>query len=293
MALTEVTPLQLTREWNRLLQSGGRHRRTKQPRPLSKKTVRNIAGVVSSAYSRAIKWGLTKYNPVPDSDPPQPVRKEGVALAPSQAALLLEAGQLHWALPVFLEVADAGGARRGEILALRWSDIRDGGMMIERSLTQTKKGLFFKEPKNRNVRFIELPDSALGALEEQRRKQEEFRKQYGPDYRTDLDLVFANPDGSPLKPDSISAAVSALCRRLKLPKGANLHALRHSHGSHLLAGGVDLPKVSERLGHSSVYVTATVYAHALKGKDRETVQKWEEFRRRSLATDFPADSKPS
>ena len=40
---------------------------------------------------------------------------------------------------------------------------------------------------------------------------------------------------------------------------------------------MDLPKVSERLGHSSVYVTATVYAHVLKDKDeRETVRKWEE-----------------
>jgi integrase len=88
-------------------------------------------------------------------------------------------------------------ARRGEILALRWSDIRNGGMMIERSLCQTRKsGLLFKLPKNKKERFVPLPDAALEALERHRQKQEEFRKQLGPDYRTDLDLVFANPDGS-------------------------------------------------------------------------------------------------
>lgn len=39
-----------------------------------------------------------------------------------------------------------------------------------------------------------------------------FRRQYGPDYRADLDLIFANPDGTPFKPDSISSAVSLLFR---------------------------------------------------------------------------------
>ena len=64
MPLAEIGPLHLSREWNRLLESGGHHRRTKQPRPLSAKTVRNIAGVVSSAFLRAIKWGLATTNPV-------------------------------------------------------------------------------------------------------------------------------------------------------------------------------------------------------------------------------------
>jgi hypothetical protein len=53
--LGEITPLHLTREWNRLLKRGGHARRHKTLRPMSAKTVRNIAGVVSSAFGRAIK----------------------------------------------------------------------------------------------------------------------------------------------------------------------------------------------------------------------------------------------
>ena len=58
MPISEITPLHLSREWNRLLESGGHHRRTKASRPLSAKTVRNIAGVMSSAVARAVRWGL-------------------------------------------------------------------------------------------------------------------------------------------------------------------------------------------------------------------------------------------
>jgi hypothetical protein len=57
-------------------------------------------------------------------------------------------------------------------------------------------------------------------------EENEFRRQFGPAYKPDMDLIFANPDGSPLKPDSVSASASLLFRRLKLPKGASLHSLR-------------------------------------------------------------------
>jgi integrase len=57
--------------------------------------------------------------------------------------------------------------------------------------------------------------------------------------------------------------------------------LRHTHGSHLLATGTSLPAVSKRLGHSSTYVTATIYSHAIDGQDEEAALKWDEFQQRS------------
>jgi hypothetical protein len=84
---------------------------------------------------------------------------------------------------------------------------------------------------------------------------------------------------SPLKPDTVSAAVSLLFRSLKLPKGASLHTLRHTHGSHLLAAGVPLTDVSKRLGHTNPHVTATVYAHAMPGHDDAAADAWERFQK--------------
>ena len=279
MALADIMPLHLTREWNRLRDSGGHHRRTREPRSLSGKTVRNIAGMVSSAFARGVKWGIAALNPVQNSDLPKVRRKEGIAFTTSQQKLLLAAAETHWALPMILELSAATGARRGEVLALRWSDIAEGRAFIVRSLTQTKDVLSFKVPKNGKPRIVTLPVSALAALEQHRAKQGTLRKQFGPDY-ADLDLIIANPDGSPLRPDSISATVSALFRRLKLPKGTSLHTLRHTHGSHLLAAGMELPAVSARLGHSNPFITATVYSHVISGRDDEAAKLWETYQRR-------------
>ncbi|HYL36491.1 MAG TPA: site-specific integrase [Bryobacteraceae bacterium] len=236
--------------------------------------------MVSSAFHRAVKWGLVGANPVSNSEPPVPKKREGMALLPAKQMLLIESATSLWYLSMFLKVAAATGARRGEVLALRWSDIKQSDVMITRSLTQTKQVLDFKDTKTGKPRRVNLPESVLVPLDAHRKRQDEFRRRFGPDYRADLDLIFANPDGTPLKPDSVSASVSLLCRRLGLPEGASLHTLRHSHGSVLLADGVDLATVSERLGHSSVRVTADIYSHALRGRDQDAARRWDEFMRR-------------
>jgi integrase len=282
MSIDKITPLHLGREWKRLLKSGGHHRKTKESRPLSAKTVRNVAGIVSSAFSRAIRWGLVTVNPVSFSEPPIPKKSRGIALTTAQQETIIAAATGPWCLGTFLEVSAGTGARRGEILALRWSDIKSARAVIVQSLSQTRQSLAFKSTKTEDsVRPVSLPASTISALESHRQRQEVFRQQFGRDYRTDLDLIFANPDGTPLKPDSVSATISALCRRLKLPKGASLHTLRHTHGSHLIASGMDLATVSARLGHSSVRVTAEIYTHMIPGRDDEAAIKWDEFQRQN------------
>jgi integrase len=281
MSLGEITPLHLSREWTRLLKTGGHHRKTKHARPLSSKTVRHIAGLVSSAFARAERWGLVPTNPVKRSEPPVPKKHRGVALTPAQQVLVFASATGPWCMATFLELCAATGARRGEVLALRWSDIQDGRAVITRSLTQTRQLLEFKGTKTEKPRDVKVPESALAALEAHRKRQDEFRRQFGPDYRADLDLIFANPDGTPLRPNSISSVVSLLFRRLGLPRGASLHSLRHTHGSHLVADGVPLPVVAERLGHSSVRTTADVYTHALRGQDDDAALRWDEFQRRA------------
>lgn len=281
LPICDIKPLHLAREWNRLLESGGRIRGSGKPRPLSAKSVRNIAGVLSSAFARAIRWGLLSTNPVAQSEPPVPKRRHGAALTPTQQKLLIESATGCWCLAALLEVSAALGARRGEVLALRWSDLHGEEALISRSLSQTKSGVQFKETKNRSSRIVIVPESALHTLLRHREQQRDLEREFGQAYRSDLDLIFAEPDGSPLKPNSISSSVSALFKRLGIakPKGASLHLLRHSHGSHLLAAGMELPAVSERLGHSSPIVTATVYAHRLPGRDKEAATRWEEFQK--------------
>jgi len=283
MPLAEITPLHFNREWARLLRCGGHTRKKKTPRPLSAKTVRNIAGVVSSAFSRAIRWGLATVNPVTMSEPPVPKKHEGMALTPVQQELVFASASGPWCMRTFLEVASVLGCRRGELLALRWSDIVDGRAVITRSLTQTRHGgLQFKGTKTNKPRTLKLLEPAPTSLAAHRLRQNEFKVKFGPDYEAG-DLIFANEDGSPLRPDSVSAAVSLLFRRLKLPAGTSLHSLRHTHVSEMLDAGVPLPVVSARLGHSSIRTTMEIYAHMIHGQDDAAADRLEEYRKRNSA----------
>ena len=101
-------------------------------------------------------------------------------------------------------------------------------------------------------------------LTKHRDSQSEYFSKIGAHYRADLNLVFSAHDGPYLKPDSVTAKVSLLARKLVFPKGFSLHTLRHTHGSQLLSEGVPLPAVSKRLGHANTHITATVYSHALE-----------------------------
>ena len=283
MPVTAIRPLRLAREWNRLLTSGGRGR--KQGKPLSRKTVRNIAGLVSSAFMRAFRWGIVESNPVPASEPPAPLKKEAVALTPAQQDQLIDGADTPWGLDVFLALDAATGLRRGELLALRWQDIdqhenRDR-ISVTRSLAQVKGEVFFKETKSKKNRTVSLPKTMMIRMALHRAAWLQRKQKAGQGWQGDL--IFCADDGAPLRPDSVSAAVSLLCKKLGLPKGASLHTLRHTHGSHLLAAGVPLPDVSKRLGHADPHVTATIYAHALDGGDNDAAQKWEEYEKKNNA----------
>jgi integrase len=283
MPLASITPLHLNREWSRLLASGGHKRKSKEPRSLKPKTVRGVAGLVSSAFSRAIRWGLVTTNPVTNSEPPKVRKRIGMALATDEQDHLVESAKGPWCLGTFLEVCRGSGARRGEVLALRWSDIENGCAIIDRSLSQTRAGLIFKGTKTEVPRKVELPPSTIPILQRHKEKQNEFRAQFGPRYRADLDLIFANPNGSPLDPNSVSSTVSRICRKAGLPKGASLHVLRHSHASQLLEEGIDPVTVSERLGHSSVRTTLDIYSHAMRGKDAAAAKIWDAIQERDRA----------
>jgi integrase len=146
---------------------------------------------------------------------------------------------------------------------------------ISKSLSPTRKGLQVKPTKTEQPRTLSLPATAVQALREHRILQQEMRQKFGSDYRTDLDLVFATPDGDYLKPDSVTAKVCLLARKIGMP-GVSLHTLRHSHGSQLLSKGVPLTTVSKRLGHSGVRVTAEVYSHALGADELAAADIWDQ-----------------
>src|SRR5215470_18050992 len=79
-------------------------------------------------------------------------------------------------------------------------------------------------------------------------------------------LLFSQPDGSPLSPDNLSRDWRRAVRSLDLPR-VMFHALRHSHVSALIAGGLDVLSISRRIGHGSPTVTLGTYGHRFASRD--------------------------
>jgi integrase len=97
-----------------------------------------------------------------------------------------------------VSLALATGLRRGELLALRWSDLDLGCsiLKVERSLEETKGALRFKCPKTKSGRrALELPPSAVAMLADHRRAQLELRLQLGMGKHEPDALVLCNHDG--------------------------------------------------------------------------------------------------
>jgi integrase len=273
--LQEISVLMLQRVFNKLKESGGRNRKTKKSRPLSAKTVRHIAGLVHTAFQTAIEWGLLKSNPVITKNLPKIEKREARALDATQLAWYTDAARAA-GLFEFLMVAAGTGCRRGELLALTWTDINffTRVMWISKSLEQTKAGLRVKSDKSEKPRPIDLATSTVAILQGLQVSQEHHRKLFGTDYRADLNLVFCAPDGDYLKPDSVTSKACLIAKKAGM-KDTSIHTLRHSHGSQLLSDGVPLPVVSKRLGHSDVYTTARIYSHVLDCDDRRAADAWE------------------
>ena len=283
--LNELTTLMLQRVFNEVKDSGGRNRKTKEARPLSPKTVKNISSVIHSALETAVEWSLIRTNPCTRKIVPKLKRKEANALDAEQISWYVNAARAH-GLYEFLMVNAGTGCRRGELLALTWGDVDFEGktLRISKSLEQTKAGLRVKSTKTDKPRPISLSLSTLEVLTSLQSDQARIRDHVGAAYRRDLDLVFCNPLGEYLKPDSVSAKAGLIAKKLGL-KNSSLHTLRHSHGSLLLAKGVPLTVVSKRLGHSSTFVTATVYSHAMPKDEIAAADTWDSVVRTQTETD--------
>jgi integrase len=157
----------------------------------------------------------------------------------------------------------ATGLRRGELLALAWNniDLDAATLRVERWLEQTKAGLGFKPPKTMHgKRTISLPPHAIKVLREHRRQQLELRLQLGLGKPDSDALVFANEDGTPMLPNNMTRRGQDVCISRGLPQ-VMFHALRHTHASALIAAGIDVVKISRRLGHADPTVTLRTYAH--------------------------------
>ena len=237
---------------------------------LTARTALHCHRVLSQALRWGVRMGALRTNPADAVDAPRPQRSETKTLDWQGVRDLLTAAQGSKYHPLYL-VAVLTGLRRSELLALRWRDVdlSAGTMSVLRGLSQLGDGVTeFTPTKNGRPRVVTLPAEALGTLRYLRETRE-------ADGAWDVEgLVFCQPDGSAYRPPTVSRAFGDLAKRAGFG-GLRFHDLRHTHASLMLAAGIHLKVVSERLGHSGIGITGDLYSHVLPGLQAEAVTKWE------------------
>lgn len=242
------------------------------------RTTEKCLDIVRAAVAYAVKNGILRENPALHAEAPAYERRRAQPLTLAQVRLLLDAagGRMDTRRPyttrdgktkryppidprleVLYVVLLYVGLRRGEVLALRWSDLRDGTLHIARQLDdEGREWAYTKTDHSR--RAVELPDEVLEALSlHQARMQAEGHHQA----RQPDGLVFPTSEGTPLRPANLTRHFKTVLAAAGLPRTIRLHDLRHTVGKTAEAAGVPIAAISALLGHSNTAITQKLYGH--------------------------------
>ncbi|MET8630220.1 site-specific integrase [Kitasatospora sp. NPDC004669] len=237
-----------------------------------KVTVYRIVSTLRNALNTAVRsWGL-RYNPAKHSVPARPRAAERTCWTPDQAATFLRHGAEQYAdqLTDLFEVMLGTGMRRGEILALHWSDVHlmDRKLYVRWTLAAIDNGkIHLREPKTEASRaWISLSPRVMAALH----RQAALQMNAHPEGRLE-GLVFARPDGTPLRPQWVLDQLRKRTAELDLPR-IGLHDLRHTAASIMIAEGIPIAIASKTLRHSTLAITINLYGHLLKDSADEAVK---------------------
>ena len=234
------------------------------------KSVRHCYRVMRMALKHAVEKGILQVNVTDAVKPPrlEPTELEVPSLEEVQHILELADSTPYGSV---LRFTVSTGCRRGEALGLEWRhlDLENGGASIVQSLQRIgRTGLQLVPPKSaKSRRSVALDEHTVEMLRSHRWGQILTMTQLGSAYE-DNGLVFPGPMGKALDPATLTRNFKKLVRRVG-KSHIRLHDLRHFHASLLLKAGVHLKVVQERLGHSSIAITADTYSHVAPSLQRE------------------------
>ena len=203
-------------------------------------------------------------------------RRRRAGTAPARAwsadelAAFLSAARRQRLYPA-LHLAAHTGMRRGEIVGLKWVDLdRSTRRVSVRRTVQSLAGrpVEFDVKTRTSRRCVDLDPATVTELDRWRRRLRLDGLPHGPD-----DWMFCNRSGRFLNPESLSQLFDRIVQRSELPR-IRFHDLRHTHASLLVAHGVPIKVVTERLGHAHPGFTMHTYQHLLPGMSAAAAEQF-------------------
>ena len=231
---------------------------------------------------QTLKWGMAQdlitKNPCDFCKPPKRVKTPINALSREERTRMLELARRAQPAPlgIAIELALTTGMRRGEVCALRWSDLSDDGTItVSHALGNGNGGFYVKEPKtSSSLRTIPLTRRTFDMLRLVRvdavRVANEFALPFGDPYI----LGTQEERSRPYNPTQLGKDFSAFCKMNGFK--CTFHDLRHTFATMMIAGGCDVRTVASYLGHASVSMTLDIYADVDPEAKRAAVSKVEE-----------------
>ncbi|MDP9460865.1 MAG: site-specific integrase [Actinomycetota bacterium] len=224
-------------------------------------TIKSILAVLRSALGDAVRTRRLTHNPAEHVRTPDVEGVERVPWTVDQAAHFLD----HVAedrLAELFELIAGTGLRRGEALALRWSDVdlERRVLRVRRSVTDVAGRLVIGKPKTAgSAAGVGLSPRVVAALQRQRERQVFEALEWADGYE-DSGLVFTRENGTMLRPEYVLRRFHELSADAGLPL-VRVHDLRHLAATLMLTAGVPLALVSKKLRHSKVGITSDLYGH--------------------------------
>lgn len=177
-----------------------------------------------------------------------------------------------WGYYVFFSIAFFTGMRKGEINALKWTDIEGDILHVRRSVRLKKKGVPVVEtpPKNKtSYRDLQMPKQLIEILEEQKERQRSV-KTFSEDFRI--------CGGIKCLPDTSISNFNIKCAKATDLPHIRIHDFRHTHATLLINEGINIQEIARRLGHSNVEQTWNTYAHLYPREEERAIRVLEDIK---------------
>ncbi|MCD7996458.1 MAG: site-specific integrase [Clostridiales bacterium] len=234
----------------------------------SNSAIVNYCKVISLCFKYAITMEYISENPVDNACIPKiPRHTEIYPYSVEEVMKLLEVDYLQWVKDAIM-IAFHTGMRRGEIFALKWTDIDFDNqfIMVQRALSSASSKIVIKTTKTAcGIRRIDIDKYLTSFLRDMKcNSNSEYVFPAAPNGRYDFRV-----------PYNIAAHIKKMCEIAGIvPR--NFHAFRHTHATVLLAYGIHPKIVQERLGHSDILITMETYSHVLPTIQMEAVKVFEQ-----------------